>query len=85
VRIPCIFIDFISASATKREAALKVLGQLATSTSYVIDPYLRHPNLLDVLMNILKTEQISSIRHEAIKVMGILGALDPYRYKVNSV
>jgi FKBP12-rapamycin complex-associated protein len=69
-------------SSTKREAALKTLGQLASSTGYVIDPYLKYPNLLGILINILKTEQLPSIRQESVKLVGILGALDPYRYKV---
>jgi FKBP12-rapamycin complex-associated protein len=69
-------------SSTKRKAALKTLGQLACSTSYVIEPYLAYPNLLLILIGILKTEQIPFIRRETLKLMGIIGALDPYRYKV---
>jgi len=70
-------------SSTKRSAALKTLGQLSSNTGYVIDPYIKYPGLLDTLMNILKTEQSATIRRETIKLLGILGALDPYRHKVN--
>jgi FKBP12-rapamycin complex-associated protein len=35
-------------------------------------------------MSILRTEQIQSIRLEAVKVIGVLGALDPYRQKLAS-
>jgi FKBP12-rapamycin complex-associated protein len=69
-------------SPTKRGAALKTLGQLASNTGYVIEPYTKYPGLLDTLMTILKTEQSAYIRKETIKVIGILGALDPYRHKV---
>ncbi|KAF9993671.1 phosphatidylinositol kinase- protein kinase tor1 [Entomortierella chlamydospora] len=68
-------------SSTKRSAALKTLGQLASNTGYVIDPYIKYPGLLDTLMTILKTEQSLGIRKETIKLLGILGALDPYRHK----
>lgn len=70
-------------SSTKREAALRTLGLLAKNTGDVIDPYLKFPNLLNILLNILKTEQVPSTRIEAITVLGILGALDPYRQKVS--
>ena len=48
----------------------------------VIDPYLKYPNLLGILINFLKTEQQLSIRRETMKVLGILGALDPYKHTV---
>ena len=70
-------------SVAKREVALKALGQLVKSTGSVITPYLKYPNLLGLLLNFLKTEQGPSIRREVIKVLGILGALDPYKHKVN--
>ena len=69
-------------SASKREAALHTLGQLSLNTGWVIEPYLKYPNLLNLLITILKTEQSPGIRRETVKVMGILGALDPYRHKV---
>ena len=40
--------------------------------------------LLDILLRFLKTEQIPSIRRETIRVLGILGALDPYKQKVHA-
>eukprot|EP00158_Paraphelidium_tribonemae_P009901 Partr_v1_DN28994_c0_g1_i3_m24719 putative Phosphatidylinositol 3-kinase len=69
-------------SAAKREATLKALGQLCTNTGFVIDAYVKYPQLLSLLMNAVKTEQIPSIRREVVKVLGILGALDPYRHKL---
>ncbi|KAJ3373228.1 phosphatidylinositol kinase- protein kinase tor1 [Kappamyces sp. JEL0680] len=69
-------------SASKREAALKTLGQLASNTGWVVEPYLKYPTLLDVLISILKTEQSHPIRRETMKVIGVLGALDPYRHKI---
>ncbi|KAF9190501.1 phosphatidylinositol kinase- protein kinase tor1 [Haplosporangium sp. Z 767] len=78
-----MFIDIFQdqSSPAKRNAALQALGRLASSTGYVIDPYVNYPILLDVLMSILKTEQSVKIRQETMKLVGVLGALDPYKHK----
>ena len=68
-------------SPRKRDAALHTLGQLASNSGYVIKPYTDYPQLLDILINIIKTEQQGSLRKETIKLMGILGALDPYKHQ----
>ncbi|KAL8715140.1 MAG: hypothetical protein Q9220_001097 [cf. Caloplaca sp. 1 TL-2023] len=68
-------------SVAKRDAALQTLGQLASSSAYVIQPYLDYPHLLHLLVNIAKSEPQGSLRKETIKLLGILGALDPYRYQ----
>jgi serine/threonine-protein kinase mTOR len=67
---------------TKREASLRTLGLLASSTGWVIEPYTKYPTLLGILLGILQTELAPSIRKEATKTLGILGALDPYKYQV---
>ena len=71
-------------SHSRRDAALRTLGQLASNSGYVIDPYVEHPKLLTILVNIVKTEQTGSLRKETIKLMGILGALDPYKHQVHN-
>ena len=63
---------------------LPSLSSLLPSTlsySYVVEPYHKYPNLLDVLFFFLKTEQTTGIRREVIRVLGLLGALDPYKHK----
>ncbi|TRY96882.1 hypothetical protein DNTS_015423 [Danionella cerebrum] len=65
------------------QVALWTLGQQVASTGYVVEPYRKYPSLLEVLLNFLKTEQNQGIRREAIRVLGLLGALDPYKHKVN--
>ena len=69
------------ASPKKREAALLTLGQLASNSGYVIDPYIDHPDLLTILVNIIKNEPPGDLRRETIRLMGILGALDPYKHQ----
>ncbi|KAI1388148.1 FAT-domain-containing protein [Hypoxylon trugodes] len=79
-----IIIDALKdhASNVKREAALHTLGQLASNSGYVIDPYLEYPELLDLLQHIIRAEpQRGPLRQGTIKLMGILGALDPYRHQ----
>ncbi|GAP93296.1 putative FKBP12-rapamycin complex-associated protein [Rosellinia necatrix] len=79
-----IIIDALrdQSSVAKREAALHTLGQLASNSGYVIDPYLEYPQLLELLQNIIRAEpQRGPLRQETIKLMGILGALDPYRHQ----
>ena len=69
-------------SPSKRISALRGLGQLASNSGYVIKPYIDHPELLDLLVNIVKTEPQGILRQETIKLLGILGALDPYKHQV---
>ncbi|KAI9746692.1 MAG: phosphatidylinositol kinase- protein kinase tor1 [Claussenomyces sp. TS43310] len=69
-------------SSAKREAALRTLGQLASNSGYVIKPYVDYPQLLEILVNVIRGEsQRGPLRQETIKVMGILGALDPYKHQ----
>ncbi len=73
-------------SPFKRESALHTLGQLASNAGYVIKPYLEYPQLLEILQSIIRGEpQHGNLRRETIKLMGILGALDPYKYQVQMV
>ncbi|CEP63160.1 phosphatidylinositol kinase-related protein kinase TOR1 LALA0_S07e03752g [Lachancea lanzarotensis] len=65
----------------KRLAALKTLGQLSASSGYVIEPLLSFPQLLGVLINILRSESSPNIRRETVRLIGILGALDPYKHR----
>ncbi|KAM8716149.1 hypothetical protein ACLKA7_003090 [Drosophila subpalustris] len=70
-------------SPDKRGVALWTLGQLISATGRVVSPYHKYPVLIDILINFLKTEQRRSIRRETIRVLGLLGAMDPYKHKMN--
>lgn len=67
----------------KRGVALWALGQLVSATGQVVTPYHTYPNLIDILINFLKTETDILVRRETIRVLGLLGALDPYKHKMN--
>ena len=71
-------------SPRKRSAALRTMGQLASNSGYVIQPYLDYPRLLTTLMDIVKVEAAGPLRRETIRLIGILGALDPYKHQVRN-
>jgi phosphatidylinositol kinase/protein kinase (PI-3 family) len=72
-------------SMVKREVALRTLGELVESTGYVIEPYLRYRDLLPTVLAILKSGQLPVVRREVVKVLGIIGALDPFKHKMNQL
>lgn len=67
----------------KRGVALWTLGQIVSATGRVVTPYHKYPHLIDILINFLKTETRKSIRLRTIRVLGLLGAMDPYKHKMN--
>jgi len=66
----------------KRDAAIHALGQICLNAGYVIQPLADYPQILEKLEQILKTENSLPVRREVIRVLGIMGAIDPYRHKV---
>lgn len=79
-----LIIDAIQdiSSPVKRLVAVSTLGQVVESTGTVVLPYLEYPQLLSILLRMLK-EGAPHVRREVMKVLGIIGALDPHTYKVN--
>ncbi|KAE8266737.1 hypothetical protein A4X09_0g5605, partial [Tilletia walkeri] len=69
-------------STVKRDASLRTLGQVVSNCGCDENPYLQHRTLLGNLIKILRTVQPPEVRRETIRVMGVLGALDPFRYKL---
>uniref|UniRef100_A0A5B7BS83 Serine/threonine-protein kinase TOR n=1 Tax=Davidia involucrata TaxID=16924 RepID=A0A5B7BS83_DAVIN len=70
-------------AAAKREVAVATLGQVVQSTGYVITPYNDFPLLLGLLLKLLNGDLAWSTRREVLKVLGIMGALDPHVHKRN--
>ena len=49
-----------------------------------MSPYLEYPQLLSVLLRMLNEGEGSPhVRREVLKVLGIVGALDPHTHKTN--
>ncbi|KAF7324662.1 Serine/threonine-protein kinase TOR [Mycena kentingensis (nom. inval.)] len=105
--MPLIVAALQDPGLSKRQAALNALGQVCSSTGYVVDPLLDYPQLLPVLGKMLRTDSASggggvdtkgvkgssgskgpgggaaeAVKREVVKVMGVLGAVDPYRRKL---
>ena len=80
-----IILKFLSDkfSPARREVALISLSQLIQNTLYVVEPYNEHKNLLSTILSSLESTQTWSIRKEAMRTLGILGALDPFQHKIN--
>lgn len=80
-----ILLDMLTdvGATHKLRVALWTLGQLVSATGKVVTPYHTYPNLIDILINFLKTETDIVVRRETIRVLGLLGALDPYKHKMN--
>lgn len=69
-------------STNKRQIALRSFSQIINNTGYVIKPYKKYPQLLEILLNEIRTEQNVTVRKEILEVLGLLGALDPHRHKL---
>lgn len=65
-------------SAAKKDAALVTLGQVCANTAYVVEPFVQHPELYSIFARMLKTDTTNETRREVLRVVGILGAVDPY-------
>jgi phosphatidylinositol kinase/protein kinase (PI-3 family) len=76
-------------SRVRRDIALRTLGKLVANTGDVVRPYVEYPELLPTLLQVFKAGHgLKSggwlVRREALKVVGTLGALDPFRHKRQS-
>ena len=72
-------------STSKREVALRTLRHLVAYSGCVIDPFVQYPTLLELLLHIIKTDQVPTVRQEAIRVLGTIGALDPFVHKMKQL
>ncbi|KAJ7032195.1 phosphatidylinositol 3-kinase [Mycena alexandri] len=88
--MPALIAGLEDASLAKRETALRALGRVCSSTGYVVTPLVEYPELLPLLGRILRTDGMDrgraraggqAMKREVVKVLGILGAMDPYRSK----
>lgn len=71
-------------SAHKREVAIRTLGQVVSSTGYVVKPYFQYPVLLPRILDVLKEGGNAmpwSLRREVLRTFGLVGSLDPHKYQ----
>jgi FKBP12-rapamycin complex-associated protein len=72
-------------SLIRRDIALDTLAQLVQSTGFVIEPYNLYKSLLPSILNHLKSNSNWQLRRACIKSLGVLGALDPFKHKMNQI
>ena len=66
-------------SSNKQRTSMKTLGQIASSTGYVITPYVDYPQLLPTAAGMLPATKRAPwpLRREVIRTLGILGLSIP--------
>lgn len=68
-------------SAQKREVAIKTLISIIENTGFVIKPYFFYPEILQYIRNLVQNESSPSIKRLVFRLIGTIGALDPYLVK----
>ena len=68
-------------SSTKRKEAIRTLISIIENTSFVVKPYFYFPVLFEVIQNLVSTESNQDIRKHILRLIGTLGAVDPYLVK----
>ena len=46
----------------------------------MVTPFLKYPKLLSIFTAALQSEQSPSLRRELLRVLGIIGAVDPHEH-----
>ncbi|MCJ1297117.1 phosphatidylinositol kinase- protein kinase tor1, partial [Xylographa carneopallida] len=68
-------------SLVSKQVALRCLTALVEYTGHVIEVYVEYRRLLGVLLALLRVGVAWNVRREVMRLIAVLGALDPYRYK----
>jgi FKBP12-rapamycin complex-associated protein len=58
--------------------ALNTLIAIIDNTGFVVKPYFFYPELLTIIRNLVQSEQIPEVKNLVFKLIGTLGAVDPY-------
>ena len=77
----CLMCLKDQSSSIKRQMAIHTLISIIVNTGFVVKPYFYFPDLLTTITNLVQTEQNMKIRKLILKLIGTLGAVDPYLVK----
>lgn len=81
--LPIVIANFQDQNNSyKKTVALRTLDRLFSRTGYVIDPLIKYPKLLDTILSKIKRATNPQLTVDLVKLLGTIGAIDPYRYKV---
>ncbi|EGR30890.1 phosphatidylinositol 3- and 4-kinase family protein, putative [Ichthyophthirius multifiliis] len=68
-------------STSKREAAVKSFVDIIKCTGFVVLPYYKYPNFLEIILGLMKNEVNLEMRQQCMRLIGCLGAIDNFYYK----
>ncbi len=71
-------------NSKRREVAVKSFISVIKNCGYVILPYCKFPNLLPTIVYLVKSGIDAEGRIDLLKILGGLGAIDRFRYKIMS-
>ena len=57
---------------------MNTLIGIIDNTEFVVKPYFFYPELLTIIRNLVQSEQLPEIKNLVFKLIGTLGAVDPY-------
>ena len=70
-----------ASSSDHKQMTLRTLSLLLSSTSSVIAPFIRYPHFLPCLLHLVRTDKSKAVRLECLRVIGVVGAIDPFEYR----
>ncbi|KAL3309961.1 hypothetical protein Ciccas_011484, partial [Cichlidogyrus casuarinus] len=76
------FVSVIAILLNLAQIAVWTLGMLVTNLGFVVIPFKLEPSLLGILLGMLLKEESRMLRKEVIKLLGLIGAVDPFRLKI---
>ena len=62
--------------------ALRSLTQIFENTKYVVRPVFHYPEIVSILTSLVQNEPHSKTRGLVFKLLGTIGAIDPYIMKM---
>lgn len=65
----------------RRQATMHTLGELIKATASAVPTMRAHPAVRRILFECVGTEREPSLRMELIRLIGVIGAADPYYYR----
>jgi FKBP12-rapamycin complex-associated protein len=68
-------------STIKRESAVRGLNEIIRNTGFVVLPYYHSPNLMDIILQLVRTEVTQEMRLECLRLLGNIGTIDSFNYK----
>ncbi len=69
-----------TAASTRREVVYRTLGKICQGGGFVSDPFVRYPTILTTLLQVVRSDPDKGVREEVLRLIGIVGALDPELY-----